>query len=221
MSASIQTASNGFTTGTTTPTATFGAAPAVGDLLVGVLQLDSTGSTISAANGYTVVAGPDNSSCFFYKVAGASEPAAQNPVTLSGGKKGSIIVQNYSGNIATPHNVSGGAAATGASQTTPTVDPTDAIPVIIVCAATSRAPTDVTWSGQLIGGSASGVTERADVSSAGNCSACLWDKLDVGTEMSTFSGSATPSSSVVSGAAFIGIFQVTAFRSAMLLMGVG
>lgn len=189
------------------PAVTLDAAPTVNNLLVASIQSQDTGTpTISGwSNGTNQSTGTGGTKrCFrmFYKISDGTETT----ITGSSPAIGTImIVCEYSGNATT--NVldieNSQANASNTVQSAPSVGPTASVNRLIVGAAEARR-TVTTWSLWKIGGSTTGVTERAN-DGFSSTSGSMWD-LDVASTSGNYDASVTIDTGSV-GAAGIMIFK--------------
>jgi hypothetical protein len=196
-----------------TPMATMGGAPIQGNLLVGILALGNT-STYTDEVGWERIDGPTTRSAVFYKLAGVGEPLAQQPCSISPARNYSLTISEYSGIEAVGLlDASANQADSDTAMASPAANPTDGITALLVGAAiaSGNAPS---YSGQKIGGTTVGVSERGDVQQGSSNSCSLWDRLNVAVATDTFTSEATPSASPNNGAIYILIFKAAAIVDA-------
>lgn len=186
------------------PSHTLAGAPTEGNLLVAGVALGNTSGGFTAANGYTKVDGGNDQTAYFYKVAGASEPAAQAPCTTANSRDWRCAVAEYSGAAtSSPLDISGVTADATSPQDQAAINPTDNIDTLMV----GFASNDVnrTYTLQSIGGVRA--NERIDASQNSNASITLFDRLNLTTHTLTFAAQATASSTPTNGAIGLLIFK--------------
>lgn len=174
------------------PAATLASAPAQDDLLIGFVSTQAA-NAINAANSYTKRTQIDSSrnGCLLDKIAGGSESATQQPATITSTTWGCAVLE-YSGiDTASRLEVENAVSDTGSPKTSPAVNPTDSIDVLVIGAAFNGS--SGAFSGELVNGSTTGVTERTEqtVSAA---SQAVWDWIGT-----TVSGNYTTETVVGSG----------------------
>jgi hypothetical protein len=147
----------------TAPSHTLGTAPTQGNLLVAFVANDS-GASQTAANGYTQLTVVTNTdvAALYYKIAGASEPATQQPCTLSASRGWNCHVAEYSLSSGSWMLDVEAAAAdnAGAVKSSPSVTPAQGVEALLIGAAMELQAVNGPWSNQNFSGTAA--TERTD-----------------------------------------------------------
>lgn len=203
MAAAFVRAASG--TGTSAnPSATLGAAPTLDDLLVAFVTTSNT-SALTTINSYTARSEVISTrrGKLFDKIAGGSETAAQAPATVAAAVW-TCNVAEYSGIDTTNRlDIENSQADNDATKTSPTVNPTDNIDVLIVGCAFMNA--SGSFSTEKVDGSTTGVNERLDQASSGS-TGCVWDWFG-NTSTSTHSTEVTASASSAGGA-WVAVYKV-------------
>lgn len=176
--------------------ATYGATPTAGDLLVAFIGWKNAVTISAAPSGWTALSQADTAAGnvhgrLYYKIAGASEPTAPS-WTFSGAADWVCILEEYSGSapLATVVDVSGAAETNSGTttKTSPSVDPSDAVERLLVYAFCIN--NDVNFSTEQVNGSATSVFERADVISGTSIGGMLADLIVASTAAGTYTGTA-------------------------------
>ena len=219
-----QNASNSATG--TAPTATLPATPVQGNLLIACVSANS-GTTTPAANGYTSFKGQKVSSDtwdFYWKIAGASEPAAQAACTLGTSRAWAYGVAEFedTGGGTWTLDVDNSQISNGTNPITPTVTPTSSIAALLVASYNSQA--GQTYSTHEVNNDATGVVEIVDQASGTSTSTGM-AYLIVASTSGTYAADATRSATS-NGCAGIAIFRSvvaggTAIHRHLTLTGAG
>lgn len=172
---SAQQGSSGAAVAATLPTA-----PTQGNLLVAWIAQQGSNDTWTPSPGWTLLTdtGASDTGAFAWKEATAGESATQQPVTAGNtARVWWVAVAEYEG---IDFALMGGVwpvEAAGSNSPSPSVTPPVGVQALVVGAATSTS-SGVTFTGQLVNGSATGVTDRQQGSSGSSSnatSADMWD----------------------------------------------
>ena len=210
----------------TTPSATLAATPVQGNLLVACVSANST-TTTPVANSYTSFKGQLVSSDtwdFFWKIAGASEPAAQAPCTLGTSRAWACVVAEFedTGGGTWTLLTDNSQISNGTNPTTPTLSPTSGKNALLVASYNSQA--GQTYGTHEVNNDATGVAELGDVASGTSTSTAM-AYLVIASTTGTYAADATRSATS-NGVAGIAMFESVVAGSAlrrysMPLTGVG
>lgn len=208
----------------TTPSAVMGAAPAQNNLLVAFFPGGTSAQTaINSYNQRTVVNDTTTRKAALYdKIAGAAESTTQAPATIAAGAAWTCTVTEYAGNATSSYvDVENAVQDNDATKTSPTVDPTDSIDVVVVGACFWNAGTG-TVSGQTVNASTTGVVERSDFNTSR--ASATWDWI--GTTTSGGYNTEGTATAAVTGGCHIAIYKAAVAAGAAVphrlgLLGVG
>lgn len=194
----------------TAPAATFGVAPTQGNTLIAWVTADNAGNNLAAAGSWaklTTVSNGNSKMAFFWKVAGASEGAAQQPASMTSGQWTCSIVEKEGG--AALQAEVGDTPSSSLTPVSNAADPADGIRILVVGGAWIGA-VGRTWSGQAVNGSATGVNERTDLFGGNGLagSATLFDKVEAASSAGTYTAQATASGTAIASACCLAIFSI-------------
>ncbi len=192
-------------------TATLGAAPTEGNVLLAYLGQQSTNTwTMEAGWTLLTMVYQGDESAFAWKEVGASESATQTAATSNNTARNlGIWLAEFSGLDAAALVLNeDGIGDALATKTTPSVTPTAGQDVLIVCGGHSTAG-DTVLSNMLVNGSATGVTEHGNLqagTASNGVSMAMWS-LPVASTSGSYSGT-VDASVAQSGAALIVVLAV-------------
>lgn len=203
----------------TTPAVTLDNAPTPGSILYCAMSSPSLVTfSLSGWNKLTEASGGSGSTtrdlAIFWKIADGTETTIQGSVANTAWCMG-VIEEDHGGVMLAENNA---ITVSGVTHTTPAVTPRGIMPFLVIIASCVRA--NSTWSGEQVNSSASGVTERVDVTNGSN-NALQISELYVTTPLQAgYTGVATSSGTNV-GSAAIAVFGATSLPNNYQFVKVG